>query len=135
MREVAFHVKHEASCYPQASVDNVTMIHITPSGSSGWLWTDLWITPVETRVVVRCPEEIGSALHPSGRLSVEPPQIPPALLESSSMGADLHEINRRDPRWTDLGQADRKGTKGAVTGRKRTEACGLDVDGLDCTGP
>lgn len=51
------------------------------------------------------------------------------------MGADLHGINRRDPRWTDLGQADRKGTRGAVTGRKRTEACGLDVDGLDCTGP
>ena len=30
MREVAFHVKHEAYCYPQAAVDNVTMIHITP---------------------------------------------------------------------------------------------------------
>jgi len=30
VREVAFHVKHEAYCYPQAAVDNVTMIHITP---------------------------------------------------------------------------------------------------------
>ncbi|SEB52711.1 hypothetical protein SAMN04489745_0493 [Arthrobacter woluwensis] len=29
MREMAFHVKREAYFYPQAAVDNVTMIHIT----------------------------------------------------------------------------------------------------------
>lgn len=52
--EIGFHVKHEAHFYPQVTVDNVTMIHITP-------FRHLWMA-VDRSVDNCCGNSMGASL-------------------------------------------------------------------------
>ncbi len=103
MREIAFHVKHEAHFYPQAAVDNVGMIHITPFRHLG--------VAVDRSVDkccgnLRCgslpwgdpigPTSFGKAFGGASE------QVPQGLLESSSMGPAYTrstDVIRGEPIW------------------------------------